>query len=181
MPAAPAERSAGAARVLLVDDDPSVLDTLAAILRTGGYEVLPVATAQAAIEALRRQTIDALVVDLRLSGQDDGLTILSAAVREQPDVVGIVLTGYGTLESAIQALDAGAFSYLLKPCNPDQLQAAVLRGLEKRATARALVELQHAVARAVEDRAEAQLRDAESREAEAREAAARSSRRLSQL
>ena len=167
-------------RVLVVDDDQDVLITLAAVLRNDGHEVTGVADAASAVAALAARDIDVLVVDLRL-GEEDGIHVLAEAVRRRPDVVGIVLTGYGSLESAIQALDAGAFGYLLKPCNVEQLKAAVLRGLEKQTTARAYHELQQAAIVAVEDRAEAELREAQAREGQAKDMAARAGERVSHL
>ena len=166
--------------VLVVDDDQDVLTTLQAVLSGEGHDVVGVSSGQAALQVLHQQAFDVLLVDMRLEDVD-GLTVLANAMREQPELIGIVLTGYGSLDTAIEALDAGAFSYLLKPCNVEQLKAAVLRGLEKRATAEALRELQRVGEVAARDRADAALREARAREEAARRAAERAAERVAHL
>src|SRR6266850_2233537 len=92
-------------RVLIVDDEESVTITMAAILEMDGYSV---ATA--------------------LRGED----VLAAARRKSSDTVGIVLTGYASLESAVTALREGAYDYMLKPADVEELRATVARGIERR-------------------------------------------------
>lgn len=174
-------RATKTGRVLVVDDDEDVLITLGAVLQQEGHQVTGVRDGQMALALLEQADFDVLVVDLRLDDDVDGLAVLHRALQHRPDIVGIVLTGFGTLESAIQALHAGALSYLLKPCNVNQLTAAVVRGLEKRAAAETIRELRLAAARAVEDRAGAQVRESQAREEQAQEAAARASERLAHL
>ena len=118
--------------VLLVDDDEAVRETLGAVVARDGHRVVTAGDLASAVGQLRDGHFDVLVVDLRL-GQQDGFAVLREALALDPDVVGIVITGYATLESAIEALKGGAFSYLLKPCDPADLRQAITAGLHRRA------------------------------------------------
>lgn len=127
------------ARILLVDDEESVLLTLEAVLKKEGYDVTAAGTGTEALKALRDKRFDLLLTDLRID-EVDGLTLLAAAQRRDPETVSILLTGYASLESAVQALRYGAFNYLLKPCNIDEMKLTITRGLEKKRLAEALRE-----------------------------------------
>lgn len=115
-------------RVLLVDDEETVLVSLAAILRQSGCQVQEASDRGSALSALAQQSFDVLVADLRLEADTDGLDILAEARRRNPSMVCIILTGFGSLDSAIEALRLGADDYLLKPCRIDDLK----RTLSKR-------------------------------------------------
>ena len=115
--------------LLLVDDEESVAITMGAILEMDGYEVTISTTATDALGKLRAQVYDLVLTDLRLDGTD-GLTIVGEVCRLQPETVSIILTGYASLESAIKALREGAYDYLIKPCDVDDLRAVVARGIE---------------------------------------------------
>lgn len=125
------------ATVLVVDDEESVLFTLEAVLRKEGYEVTAVGNGPDALQAIRRNHFDLLLTDLRID-DIDGLTLLAAAQKRDPETISILLTGYASLESAVQALRHGAFNYLLKPCNIDEMKLTIARGLEKKRLAEAL-------------------------------------------
>jgi YesN/AraC family two-component response regulator len=86
---------------------------------------------------LRRNVYDVVLTDLRLDDLD-GLTILAETRRNSPDTVSIMLTGYASLDSAVQALREGAYDYLVKPCDVEELKATVARGVERRTLARQL-------------------------------------------
>lgn len=120
------------ARVLVVDDEETVLVTLRAVLERQGYEVEAVGTRQAALSALEHGHFDLVVTDLRLEGQETGLEILRVAHEHDMDTATILLTGYVSTESAIQAIKLGAINYLTKPCNIEELKATVARGLQNR-------------------------------------------------
>jgi len=124
-------------QILVVDDEESVLMTLAAVLRREGYEVHTAGTGSQALQAIRKNRFDLLLSDLRID-EIDGLTLLAAAQKRDPETVTILLTGYASLESAVQALRHGAFNYLLKPCNIDEMKLAIERGLEKKRLSEAL-------------------------------------------
>ncbi|HLG69533.1 MAG TPA: ATP-binding protein [Chloroflexota bacterium] len=125
------------ARILLVDDEESVLLTLEAVLKKEGYDVCAAGSGSEALRAIREKHFDLLLTDLRID-EVDGLTLLAAAQKRDPETVSILLTGYASLESAVQALRYGAFNYLLKPCNIDEMKLTIARGLEKKRLAEAL-------------------------------------------
>jgi two-component system, sensor histidine kinase and response regulator len=133
--------------LLVVDDDESVLLTLQAVLQMDGYNVEARSSGTEAIELIRRHVFDLVLTDLRLDDMD-GITILSEIKRHSPETVSIMLTGYASLETAVKALREGAYDYLVKPCDVEELKATVARGIERRHLTRQLhermVELQHA-------------------------------------
>ena len=117
--------------LLVVDDEESVAVTMGAILEMDGYDVVISTSGSDAFRKLREITFDLVLTDLRLDDAD-GLSIVSEVCRLQPDTVSIILTGYASLESAITALREGAYDYLIKPCDVDELRAVVARGIERR-------------------------------------------------
>jgi signal transduction histidine kinase len=124
-------------RILLVDDEEGVLVTMQAILEMEGYEVVVARRGEEALGLLRAQPFDLVLTDLRLDDLD-GLAILAELRRRSPETPGIMLTGYASLDSAIQALREGAYDYLVKPCDVEELKAAVRRGVERRQLAQQL-------------------------------------------
>jgi diguanylate cyclase (GGDEF)-like protein len=118
--------------ILVVDDEADVRQTLAAVLATEGYSVTMEESADEALTLLRGTHFDVVLTDLMLSGLERGLEIVPAVRRHSPDTEVIVLTGYASASSAVQALRDGAFHYLTKPCNLDELKLTVQRALEKR-------------------------------------------------
>jgi signal transduction histidine kinase len=118
-------------RLLVVDDEESVAVTIGAILEMDGYTVSVSMSGADALRQIRETLFDLVLTDLRLDDVD-GLTIISEICRVQPDTVAIILTGYASMESAIKALREGAYDYLVKPCDVDELRAVVARGIERR-------------------------------------------------
>ncbi len=118
-------------RLLVVDDEESVAVTMGAILEMDGYTVSVSMSGADALKRIRETSFDLVLTDLRLDDVD-GLTIISEICRVQPDTVAIILTGYASMESAIKALREGAYDYLVKPCDVDELRAVVARGIERR-------------------------------------------------
>ena len=118
-------------KILVVDDEESVVITIRAILELDGYEVLVSTTTAQALAILREQELDLVLSDLRL-GDGDGLDVLRAVGESTPETVTIMLTGYASLESAVQALRAGAYDYLIKPSEVEELRSTVARGIERR-------------------------------------------------
>lgn len=121
----------GAATILVVDDDNSVRVTLGAVLSDAGHGVSLSATGSEALAKLRTREFDVVLADLRLDDMD-GIRIVQQARRRWPDTVSLILTGYASVESAIQALRAGAYDYLCKPCPADELLLTVARAVEHR-------------------------------------------------
>jgi signal transduction histidine kinase len=118
-------------KVLVVDDEESVVVTIKAILQLDGYEVATTTSGAKARAMVREVEYDLVLTDLRLE-DGDGLDVLKAVRESYPETVTIMLTGYASLESAIQALRAGAYDYLVKPSEVEELRATVARGLERR-------------------------------------------------
>jgi signal transduction histidine kinase len=118
-------------KVLVVDDEESVVVTIKAILQLDGYNVATTTSGKEAREMVRKVEYDLVLTDLRLE-DGDGLDVLRAVRESYPETVTIMLTGYASLESAIQALRAGAYDYLVKPSEVEELRATVARGIERR-------------------------------------------------
>ncbi len=117
------------ATVLLAEDDRSTRLSLSQFLKGLGYEVIEASTGHEAIEHLSARPIDIVLTDLMLPGVG-GLEILRALQTDAPGTVGIVITGFGTVQNAIEAMRLGVFEYLLKPVNFDELQIVLERALE---------------------------------------------------
>ena len=101
-------------RILVADDDPPILELLGEYLATRGHQVKLVPTGELAIDALQHNSFDVLVTDMKMPGTD-GLGLLKHVRENNLPVATIMMTGYGTIESAITAMKSGAQNYLLKP------------------------------------------------------------------
>jgi DNA-binding NtrC family response regulator len=128
-------------KILVVDDEQSVATTIKAILQLDGNEVTAVTTGTEALAQLRQKEFDVVLTDLRLDDLD-GIEILRETQKLWPDTVSIMLTGYASLESAVTALRSGAYDYLIKPSDVDELRATIGRALERRRLRQRLVELE---------------------------------------
>lgn len=117
--------------ILVVDDEPVARQSLSDILRLEGYAVSAVPNGQAAVEYVRTHPIDLMVVDLRMPGMD-GLEVVQVVNQVSPETEIILLTAYGSTESAIQALRLRVHDYLLKPAAPSQVINSVKKGLARR-------------------------------------------------
>ncbi len=119
------------ARILIVDDDATFRLTTGALLQADGHEVDSAADGQQAVERLRDRQFDLLLVDLRMPGID-GLGLVEALRLWGHGVPILMISGFGTVESAVRALHLGADDFLLKPVEPDVLSARVSDLLERR-------------------------------------------------
>src|SRR5262245_30241535 len=117
--------------LLLVDDDRHVLRSMASWLRELGFEVLEATGVQEAIAHIDRQAFDLLLVDVRLE-DGDGFEVLDHCRARTPQTLVILITGYGTMETGIEALRAGAFDLLTKPLIDEELELAINRALSQR-------------------------------------------------
>src|SRR5574340_321662 len=115
--------------ILVIDDDEAVLQSCETILEDAGHQVTLASTPEAGLEALRQQSFDLALIDYKLPGMT-GLEVLERAAKLDPNLVMIVFTGYGTFESAVEAVKKGAFNYITKPFTSSQLTAEVAKGLE---------------------------------------------------
>jgi len=118
----------GVARILVVDDDPGLLRLLTIRLRSEKYEVAPADSAAAALARIADFRPDLVVTDLRMA-QMDGLALLKELKRRWPSLNVIVLTAHGTIPDAVRATQSGAFAFLTKPVEKEQLLAEVRRAL----------------------------------------------------
>lgn len=131
--AQPAENSGA---ILVVDADEGTARSIAAVLRLEGHQVATAFSFAAALAHLRAEPTDLVLADLRVEGQGNDLL---ARIRElAPDAIVIVLTGVATLATALRALHAGAFNYLVKPVDIAEMRTSVTRGLHQRGLERAL-------------------------------------------
>jgi DNA-binding NtrC family response regulator len=132
-------------RVLVVEDEAYVRDSLVEILRARGFDASAAATVKYAVELLARAPVDVVLSDLRMPGED-GLELVRRMQSTAPDVPVLILTGHGTVASAVECLRAGAVDYVLKPVEPDALELSLERALERRALRREVRYLRGAVA-----------------------------------
>ena len=120
-----------AARILVVEDDDSLRRVTQAQLERSGYQTATAADVDAALDVLREQPVDLVLTDLNLPGQS-GLELVRQVRGDYPDTVVVMVTAYGTIETAVEAMKQGAHDYLTKPVHPDVLRALVKRVLERK-------------------------------------------------
>jgi PAS domain S-box-containing protein len=116
-------------RVLVVDDEVEMLKFLAEALPEFGYEITCSETASEALEALKQQDFDLLLTDMKLPGMD-GIELIRAALEIDQNLVGIVITAYASLETAVEAMRSGAFDYVTKPFDLARLSGTLSRAME---------------------------------------------------
>jgi DNA-binding NtrC family response regulator len=116
--------------VLLVDDEVDFRETVAEKLGLGGYRVSAVGDAAAALAAVKSESFAVALVDIRMPGMD-GLTLLRALREAHPGIEVIMVTGHGTIETAVEAMRAGAHHFLTKPVKLAELEVAVAKAVEK--------------------------------------------------
>ncbi|MBL8103051.1 MAG: response regulator transcription factor [Anaerolineales bacterium] len=117
--------------ILVVDDEPVARQSLTDILKLEGYIVASAPNGQAAVEYIRTHNVDLLIVDLKMPGMD-GLEVVQVVNQVSPETEVILLTAYGSTETAIQALRLRIHDYLLKPASPAQILSTVKKGLSRR-------------------------------------------------
>jgi YesN/AraC family two-component response regulator len=117
-------------KILLVDDDPFILQSIASALEQEEYQVATTASGKEAIELLEENNFDLILTDLVMD-PIDGIGVLKSAKEKNPDTMVIILTGFGDLISAIDALRLDADDFLLKPCEPEELSFRISSCLEK--------------------------------------------------
>jgi DNA-binding NtrC family response regulator len=116
-------------RVLLVDDEPSILSVLSTLLKAEGYEVVPALGGEKGRDLVRGEDFDLMITDIRMSPVN-GMELLQIAHDERPTLPVIMLTAYGSVETAIEALKLGAFDYVTKPFKVDELLITIQRALQ---------------------------------------------------
>jgi DNA-binding NtrC family response regulator len=111
-------------KVLLVDDEEVFTNNMFKLLSTRGYNVTAVTSGDAAIRALEKQPVDVIVLDLKMPGMD-GLMTLKEIQKLGLFTKTLILTGHGSIDSALEAIKLGAYDYLTKPCEVDELVAKI--------------------------------------------------------
>ena len=132
------------ARLLIVDDEPALMTALCNTLEIEGYATTGFTSARQALETLRERQFDLLLTDLMMP-EMDGIALLRVAQEIDRDLAGIVMTGHGTIETAVRALRDGALDYVLKPFRLDNLLPVITRALETRRLRTENIQLREAV------------------------------------
>jgi len=121
------------ARILLIDDEQGFVETMAKRLSMRDYAVSTAFNGQAGVDLLAKETIDVVVLDVKMPGMD-GIETLEIIKAVHPLVEVIMLTGHATVENAIEGMKRGAFDYMMKPCDMDGLLAKVDEAYGKKTT-----------------------------------------------
>src|ERR1700686_3888350 len=127
---APSPNHGNRGRILIVDDESNARAALAEILREEGYATETAADGFKALGKLEEFTPDVILTDLKMPGLD-GIAFMEKARTAAPSAVFVVMTAFGTISSAVEAMKKGAENYLLKPLDPEALGAVVERAMEK--------------------------------------------------
>ncbi|MFQ5489560.1 MAG: sigma-54-dependent transcriptional regulator [Phycisphaerae bacterium] len=134
-PTRPRTTSSKKGRILVVDDDRIILDSLTEFLRMEGYQAHGAAGAAEGLAELGRQPFNVVITDVNMP-ESDGFEFLRTLQQRFADVVVIMITGYGTIESAVEAIKMGAYDYLTKPIIDDEIRLVVERALNQQALVR---------------------------------------------
>ncbi len=116
-------------RLAVIDDEPLVCQRLKQVFRRSGFEIETFGAGKPALERMAQQPFQLILTDICLP-DIDGLEILKRIKKEYPGTEVILITGYATLDQAVEAVKKGAFYYLSKPFTPDQVRAVVKRAQE---------------------------------------------------
>ena len=144
------------ATILLVDDEPAIIQALASELRLQSHTVHTASSGKDAIEIINNQNIDILITDLRMPGMD-GLELLSKTTALGIDLQAIVLTGYGDMQNAVEALNRGASGYMLKPPDLKELAIHIEGCMKKSALNRELRQKNKELEEEIDKRRQAEL------------------------
>jgi DNA-binding NtrC family response regulator len=118
-------------KILIVDDDPEILELIADVLRQGGYDVDEAEDGRKALRRIEDDFYDLVMTDLNLP-KVDGMKVLKYVVDQSPETICIILTGYGTIRSSVEAMKIGAFDYISKPVKSDEILMVVEKALKYR-------------------------------------------------
>jgi two-component system sensor histidine kinase/response regulator len=135
--------------VLIVDDEESVVGALVEFFSMRGYEVESAVTARQALGLIHEKRFGIVICDLRLPGMN-GVELLDHVVEANPETVFIIMTGYASVQSAVEAMKRGAYDYVVKPFSMYELEKTVRLGLEKQKLAHENLELSHLMRKLIE-------------------------------
>ncbi len=118
-------------KILVVDDEQSLCDVLSIMLKRAGYVVTSATDGEDAVELLQKEIFDLVITDLRMP-KVDGMEILKAVKSASPETVVLIITAFASADSAVEAMKQGAYDYLTKPFQVDEVQLIIRNALEKR-------------------------------------------------
>jgi nitrogen regulation protein NR(I) len=118
-------------QVLIVDDEPNLRKILSAQLTRDGYDVLTAEDGEQGLQLLREHHIDLVITDLKMP-KVDGMTLLKKALEEEPELPVVLVTAHGTIDTAVEALKTGAFDFVTKPFDKDEVRQIVAKALKTR-------------------------------------------------
>ena len=116
-------------KILIVDDDSNLLEIIKMRLESSDYEVVTVQKEEDALKAVKVQPFDLSIIDLQLAKRN-GISVMEDVHKITPNIPVIILTAYGSIESAVEAMQKGAYSYLTKPFDPRGLLFQIEKALE---------------------------------------------------
>ena len=119
-------------RILVIDDEAVMRESLAAWLREDGYEVDTAASGREGIDKARESDYAIYFVDLKMPGGIDGIETMMEVKKLRPDASIVIITAYATVDTAITAMKEGALEYIVKPCNPQEISLLVTRIIKVR-------------------------------------------------
>ncbi|MCX7794614.1 MAG: response regulator [Thermodesulfovibrionales bacterium] len=128
--------------ILIAEDDEIARDVLKEILKEEGYPVLTARDGLEAINLLRTEEIRLVITDLKMPGAD-GMEVLKSAKKINPEIIVVILTAYGTLDIALQAIKEGAYDYLAKPFKVEEIVFLAAKAFERAKTLAELAELRN--------------------------------------
>lgn len=117
-------------RILVVDDDKMLTDNLVEFLTKLGYQVFPVYNGKEGFAKFEQEDFQVVITDLKMP-EMDGMELLEEMKKLDSDVIVIILTGFGTIESAVKAIKGGAYDYIAKPLKFEEIEIVVNRAMEK--------------------------------------------------
>jgi two-component system response regulator PilR (NtrC family) len=118
-------------KILIVDDEPSMRDLLSILLTRAGYQVTTVADGEEAIGHIGKEIFDLVITDLKMPKME-GLDVLKAVKKSNPETVVLVVTAFASTETAVEAMKCGAYDYITKPFQIDEVQLIIRNALERR-------------------------------------------------
>src|SRR5262245_25649788 len=123
------------ATILIIDDNETVRDGLGHVVKKMGHGAITCASGREGLERFKQTRADFVITDLKMEGQD-GIEVLRSVREIDPDCPAMIITAFGTVETAVEAMKLGAFDFLIKPFAPEVVRLKVERALELRAARR---------------------------------------------
>src|SRR4029077_8633712 len=123
--------SMSAEKILVVDDEQSMAQFLAIVLRKEGYQVTTVHNGRDALERVKAENFDVVITDIKMPGMD-GIQLLQGIKKHDPTLPVVIMTAYASQQSAIDAVNLGAFQYLIKNAKNDEIKLVVCNAIEMR-------------------------------------------------